>query len=213
MTLKEIKKISGTITLETGLHIGGSKSSLDIGGLDSPVIKTPQGIPYIPGSSLKGKIRSLLGITEGSVDVEHDSTLLKKMFGFPGIQDEKDKKKIVGAEISRLIFRDALLDTEKFKTEFTDKDAVLDTQYTEAKYENTIDRKSGTTKKGGLRQIERVPAGAIFNFEIVVSIFDGDANDKIIEKLEKGIKLLENNYLGGSGSRGYGKVKIEYKID
>jgi CRISPR-associated protein Csm3 len=203
MKLIDTKIVSGTITLETGLHIGGSKSSLDIGGLDSPVIKTPQGVPYIPGSSLKGKIRSLLGIKEGSVDVENDSKTLVKMFG----------TSVKGKEtISRLIFRDALLDTENFKTEFTDKDAILDTAYTEAKYENTIDRKSGTTKKGGLRQIERVPAGAKFSFEIVVNIFDEDANDGIIKKLEEGIKLLENNYLGGSGSRGYGKIKIDYEI-
>jgi CRISPR-associated protein Csm3 len=204
MKLIETKIVSGTITLETGLHIGGSKSSLDIGGLDSPVIKTPQGVPYIPGSSLKGKIRSLLGIEEGSESVEEDSDLLKKMFG----SSEKRKE-----TVSRLLFRDAMLVEKDFKENFTDKNAVLDTDFTEAKYENTIDRKSGTTKKGGLRQIERVPAGAKFNFEVVVNIFDEDANDGIVKKLEEGLKLLENNYLGGSGSRGYGKVKIEYKND
>jgi CRISPR-associated protein Csm3 len=202
MKLLGTKIVKGTITLETGLHIGGSKSSLDIGGLDSPVIKTPQGVPYIPGSSLKGKIRSLLGIKEGSLDVLTDSNILVKMFG----------TSVKGKEtISRLIFRDAMLDKDDFKKIFTDNDAVLDTTYTEAKYENTIDRKSGTTKKGGLRQIERVPAGAKFNFEIVVNVFDEDKNDKIEEKLKEGIALLENNYLGGSGSRGYGKVKIDYK--
>ncbi|MBW6536428.1 MAG: type III-A CRISPR-associated RAMP protein Csm3 [Mariniphaga sp.] len=202
MKLIETKKVLGTITLETGLHIGGSKSSLDIGGLDSPVIKTPQGVPYIPGSSLKGKIRSLLGIKEGSIDVKTDSPTLVKMFG----TSEKGKE-----TISRLIFRDAVLDEAYFKTNFIEKDAILDTVYTESKYENTIDRKSGTTKKGGLRQIERVPAGARFNFEIVVNVFDEDKED-IIEKLKDGIVLLGNNYLGGSGSRGYGKVKIEYSI-
>jgi CRISPR-associated protein Csm3 len=200
MKLIEIKIVKGTITLETGLHIGGSKSSLDIGGLDSPVIKTPQGVPYIPGSSLKGKIRSLLGLKEGSLDVKDDSLTLKKMFGYADN---------IGGEISRLIFRDAILDEADFKTVFTDNDAILDTEYTEAKYENTIDRKSGTTKKGGLRQIERVPAGSKFKFEIVVNIFDTDKED-IVGKLKEGIKLLENNYLGGSGSRGYGKVKITY---
>lgn len=202
MKLKEIKKVLGTITLETGLHIGGSKSSLDIGGLDSPVIKTPQGVPYIPGSSLKGKIRSLLGIKEGSVDIKFDSPMLVKMFG----TSEKGKE-----TISRLIFRDAVLDETDFKQTFIDNNAILDTVYTEAKYENTIDRKSGTTRRGGLRQIERVPAGAKFNFEIIVNIFDEDKED-IIGKLEEGIELLKNNYLGGSGSRGYGKVKIEYSI-
>lgn len=203
MKLIETKKVLGTITLETGLHIGGSKSSLDIGGLDSPVIKTPQGVPYIPGSSLKGKIRSLLGIKEGSVDAKFDSPVLVKMFG----TSEKGME-----TISRLIFRDAVLDVADFKTNFTDNDAILDTSFTEAKYENTIDRKSGTTKKGGLRQIERVPAGAKFNFEIVVNLFDEDKEEVIIDKLKEGIELLQNNYLGGSGSRGYGKVKIDYSI-
>jgi len=170
--------------------------------LDSPVIKTPQGVPYIPGSSLKGKIRSLLGLKEGSLDVEKDSDLLIKMFG----------SSVKGKEtISRLIFRDSMLDKTDFKKVFTE-DAILDTEFTEAKYENTINRKSGTTKYGGLRQIERVPAGAKFDFEIIVNIFDTDTED-IIGKLKEGIKLLESSYLGGSGSRGYGKVKIAYKIE
>ena len=201
MKLIETKIVKGIITLETGLHIGGSKSSLDIGGLDSPVIKTPQGVPYIPGSSLKGKIRSLLGIKEGSLDVKDDSPLLVKMFG----SSEKGKE-----TISRLIFRDVMLDETDFKKVFTEN-AILDTDFTEAKYENTINRKSGTTKQGGLRQIERVPASAKFDFEIVVNIFDEDKED-IIGKLIEGIKLLESNYLGGSGSRGCGKVKIAYEI-
>lgn len=202
MKLIETKIVKGRIILETGLHIGGSKSSLDIGGLDSPVIKTPQGVPYIPGSSLKGKIRSLLGIKEGSVDVKNDSELLVKMFG----TSEKGKE-----TISRLIFRDAMLDEEDFYKTFIEKNAVLDTGFTEAKYENTIDRKSGTTKRGGLRQIERVPAGAKFNFEIVVNRFEdeGKEDDDFLITLKKGFKMLEENYLGGSGSRGYGKVKIE----
>ena len=199
MKLIDTKIVTGTINLETGLHIGGSKSSLDIGGLDSPVIKTPQGVPYIPGSSLKGKIRSLLGIKEGSLDVKDDSELLIKMFG----SSDKGKE-----TVSRLIFRDAMLDEADFKKVFKEE-AILDTLFTEAKYENTINRKSGTTKQGGLRQIERVPAGAKFKLEIVVNIFDDDTED-MVAKLKEGIALLENNYLGGSGSRGYGKVKIIY---
>jgi len=202
MKLKETITVEGTIILETGLHIGGSKSSLDIGGLDSPVIKTPQGVPYIPGSSLKGKIRSLLGLKEDSMDVKSDSDLLIKMFG----SSEKGKE-----TISRLIFRDAMLNETDFKNVFTEE-AVLDTDFTEAKYENTIDRKSGTTTKGGLRQIERVPAGAKFKFEVVINKFDTDTED-FVAKLKEGITLLESNYLGGSGSRGYGKVKIESNID
>ncbi|MDR1583608.1 MAG: type III-A CRISPR-associated RAMP protein Csm3 [Prevotellaceae bacterium] len=207
MKLEGTKIVKGIIRLESGLHIGGSKSSLDIGGLDSPVIKTPQGIPYIPGSSLKGKIRSLLGLKEGSHDVKDDSPLLKKMFGYQGGNNNSND-----GEISRLIFRDALLDTDHFEERFKEKDAVLETDFTEAKWENTINRVEGKAKNGGLRQLERVPAGAQFDFEIVINIFDIDSNINIEEKLKEGLALLENNYLGGSGSRGYGKVSIKYEI-
>ena len=203
MILESTKIVSGTITLETGLHIGGSKSSLNIGGLDSPVIKTPKGVPYIPGSSLKGKIRTLLGLKENSESAESDSPLLKKMFGFQG--DSKND-----GVLSRLIFRDAMLDEEHFRKYFANVE--MDTDFTEAKWENTINRMEGKAKTGGLRQIERVPPGAKFNFEIVLNVFDSDKDDKIEERLKEGIELLENNYLGGSGSRGYGKVKIEYSI-
>ncbi|MDR2652199.1 MAG: type III-A CRISPR-associated RAMP protein Csm3 [Prevotellaceae bacterium] len=207
MKLEGTKIVKGTILLESGLHIGGSKSSLDIGGLDSPVIKTPQGIPYIPGSSLKGKIRSLLGLKEKSKDVDSDSPLLKKMFGYQGSGSSTND-----GEISRLIFRDALLDTDHFEKNFKEKDAVLETDFTEAKWENTINRVEGKAKNGGLRQLERVPAGAQFNFEIVINVFDVDKDINIEEKLKEGLALLENNYLGGSGSRGYGKVSIKYEI-
>lgn len=45
----------------TGLHIGGTDEGFEIGGMDNPVIKDPiTGFPYIPGASLKGKMRSLL---------------------------------------------------------------------------------------------------------------------------------------------------------
>jgi CRISPR-associated protein Csm3 len=206
MKLIETKIVKGTITLETGLHIGGAKSSLDIGGLDTPVVKTPEGLPYIPGSSLKGKIRSLLGIKEGSIDAKNDSMLLKKMFGFEGTKENQNKD----AQISRLLFRDSTLDVTQFKEYFNN--AILETEYTEAKWENRIDRKSGKAE-GGLRQIERVPAGTVFNFEVVVNRYEenGKQDEDLLAKLKEGFKMLENNYLGGSGSRGYGKVKIEYK--
>ena len=61
MKLKEIKEITATIEIVTGLHIGGNNDEIKIGGIDNPVIKNPlTNEPYIPGSSLKGKIRSLI---------------------------------------------------------------------------------------------------------------------------------------------------------
>lgn len=200
MKLIETKIVKGSILVESGMHIGGSKNSLDIGGLDSPVIKTPKGVPYIPGSSLKGKLRSLLALREGVTDLAKEPEWLKKMFGTPG--DSKG----VGAQLARVVIRDAYLDEEKFKKDF--EGAVLETEFTESKMENTIDRATGKTKNGGLRQIERVPMGASFNFEIVVTAYDDDNMDDMIDKLNTAISMLENNYIGGSGTRGYGKVKF-----
>ena len=203
MKLIEKNIITGTILLKTGLHIGGSKSSLDIGGLDSPVIKTPLGVPYIPGSSLKGKIRTLLGLSYGAFKLEEDKEIIKKMFG----SAEKD-----WTEPTRLIFRDAVLDVEKFMEVFTNKNASLETDFSEEKYENTIDRKFGKTTGGGLRNIERVPARAVFSFEIVINVFDKDNKNEMLKELEKGLNLLQDDYLGGSGTRGYGKVVITCNI-
>lgn len=201
MKLINTKKIAGTIEVKTGLHIGGAKNTMDIGGLDSPVIKTPTGVPYIPGSSLKGKIRSLLALKEGSLDFKDESTVMHKMFGYVGDKEQD-------AKLARVIFRDAYLDNEEFDKMFSD--AVLETPYTEAKYENTIDRTTGKAGGAGPRQIERVPVGAQFNFEIIINQFEGDDFEEMVNKLKEGIELLENNYLGGSGTRGYGKVKFIY---
>jgi CRISPR-associated protein Csm3 len=56
LEFKENVIISGKIICNTGLHIGGSKEELEIGGTDAPVIIDPETrIPVIPGSSLKGK--------------------------------------------------------------------------------------------------------------------------------------------------------------
>ncbi|WP_027000754.1 type III-A CRISPR-associated RAMP protein Csm3 [Eisenibacter elegans] len=196
--------LKGTITLETGMHIGGAKTALDIGGLDLPVIKTPKGVPYIPGSSLKGKIRTLLAKKEGSPDVKDDSDVLRKMFG--GIEVKEQKK---AQEITRLIFRDAYLDVEKFKQDFPEKEVKLETDFSEVKTENKINRKTGKAEHP--RTIERVPAGAVFHFEIILDKYDTDNSDEFEAKLKEGFALLENDYLGGSGTRGYGKVKIKWE--
>jgi CRISPR-associated protein Csm3 len=196
--------LKGTITLETGMHIGGAKTALDIGGLDLPVIKTPKGVPYIPGSSLKGKIRTLLAKKEGYLDIENDSDILRKMFG--GLEVKGPKK---AQEITRLIFRDAYLDVEKFKQDFPEKEVKLETEFSEVKTENKINRKTGKAEHP--RTIERVPAGAVFHFEIILDKYDTDNSDEFEAKLKEGFALLEKDYLGGSGTRGYGKVKIEWK--
>ncbi len=195
MATKLVKKIKFeyTITLVTGLHIGGSSNSVEIGGVDLPVIKmaTKKGQPYIPGSSLKGKMRCLLEQVAGAKLGESEE--VNKLFGFA-------KNNIP----SRIIVRDAYLTKES--VEDLSK-ANLDMPYTENKYENTIDRVKGVAKPP--RQIERVPAGAKFAAEIILNIWDDDNENGQIALLKKGISLIENDYLGGSGSRGYGQVKIE----
>ncbi len=192
--------IKGQIKAVTGLHIGGSKTALDIGGIDLNVIKTAQGVPYIPGSSLKGKLRSMLAKEEGSEKPSTDSDTIKEIFGESPSGDNKVGK------ITRLIVRDSFLanskEMENKEGDFTD----LELDYTEGKWENTIDRKSGTA--GNPRQIERVPAGAIFDFELVYDVYNDDQKDNHIAEIKKAMRLLQDDYLGGSGSRGYGKIEF-----
>lgn len=197
-----IKKIRGKIYLKTGLHIGGGTEGIEIGGIDNPVIKDPKtGYPYIPGSSLKGKIRSLLELHEDKFDKQKGGPCncgdckICKTFG----NTNKDSK--VG--VTRAIFRDAFLDDESI--ELLKQRNIL---ATEAKMENTIDRIKGRALNP--RQSERVIAGLSFNFEIAVRIFKEDGDGKeITDLLQEGLKLLEKDALGGSGSRGYGKIQFK----
>lgn len=197
--IKKIK-IQTSITLVTGLHIGGSSDNVEIGGIDNPVIKlaTRGNEPYIPGSSLKGKMRCLLEQTAGASKVGMD----KKVNNLFGITESKDLK--TDNQPSKLIVRDAILSKES-------KEALqacdnLDMPFTENKWENVIDRTKGVAEHP--RQSERVPAGAVFNAEFVLNIWDDDKEDELLALFEKGIRLLENDYLGGSGSRGYGQIKF-----
>lgn len=193
-------KIQTSIALITGLHIGGSSDNVEIGGIDNPVIKlaTRGNEPYIPGSSLKGKMRCLLEQAAGASQVGMN----KEVNNLFGITESKTLK--TDNQPSKLIVRDAILSKES-------KEALLacdnlDMPYTENKWENVIDRTKGVAEHP--RQSERVPAGAIFNAEFVLNIWDDDKEDELIGLFEKGIRLLENDYLGGSGSRGYGQIKF-----
>ncbi len=195
-----IKKIilTSTIKVETGLHIGGSSTSMNIGEVDLNVIKSPQdGTPIIPGSSLKGKLRSLLAKVEGSEVIETDSELIDTIFGNP---KKEGKESCAG----RLIVRDAFMSNVNEVKEYANED-----KYTEVKWENTINRKKGSAEHP--RQIERVPKGAEFACEMVLDVYNGDeenGNNKYLDKLCQAIKLLEDDYLGGMGTRGYGKISF-----
>ena len=204
--LKGHKVLSGKIKVVTGLHIGGEKAGLQIGGVDNPVIKTVDGLPYIPGSSLKGKIRSLLEQKYESynkkgeptlIEGDEKSLLISALFGFPAKLENKEDKKFPGC----LIFRDAHYAGGETKDDLF-----------ETKPENFVDRIKGTAKNP--RFTERVVAGTEFDIEIVFREFDyGDeypqiTKEKLKNMLKEGLELLEKDYLGGSGTRGYGKIEF-----
>ncbi|MDR1222285.1 MAG: type III-A CRISPR-associated RAMP protein Csm3 [Tannerella sp.] len=210
--VKLVKKIvyTGTITLKTGLHIGGTNAALNIGGPDKFVVRNPiNNIPYIPGSSLKGKMRALIEIYHECVDVKKkDGKIIEVkassnpdsvsgyLFGVSADSKNTESKHYA----SRLIVRDAELNVDA--TDFSNTDLP----YTESKTEVAIDR---VTAKANPRTFERVPAGAQFKLNMVLNIFEGDVESKLIATLKQAIELLQDDYLGGHGSRGYGQVEID----
>ncbi len=235
--------IDSKLTLITGLHIGGADDSMKIGGVDSPVLKreifcndkgeinfsSQRKItePYIAGSSLKGKIRSLLehyfrliNYLESDdkkrgrvIDTETDfenidknkRDLIVRLFG-EGANTKKSSEEI---SITRVIFRDCFI-TSEVRYAFLENRVKL----SEEKFENVIDRITGTTIGGGLRQIERVPSGIEFDFNMSLRIFENDDEELFRDTILLGMKLLELDALGGSGSRGYGRVEFnEITID
>jgi len=216
LKLKEIKVIQGTIEIKTGLHIGSGDIEMHIGGTDNPVVKHPHtNEPYIPGSSLKGKIRSLLELKYGICGDEgqpSSSNLLNnisdpntkkvleniiKLFG-NAIHENKENK--FGP--TRLSFYDCFLDEQTRKN-------ILETglSYYEIKSENVINRVTGTAEHP--RHIERVISGLKFEFKLSLKIFDDDDENYFISLIKEGIDLLNKDSLGGYGSRGYGKVEIK----
>lgn len=218
MKLTTIQKLTGTLELVSGLHIGSGNTEMHIGGTDNPVIKHPlTQEPYIPGSSIKGKMRSLLewelgvvGVTDGDPlgfkhiakldgrDQAQAKHILRLFGGAPeGGNHNTDLVKEIGP--TRLAFWDCSLDRDWVK-QMNDRNLLL----TETKMENMIDRIRGVAEHP--RNTERVPAGARFEFNLTIRVHDGD--DGLLNTLWKGLKLLELTGLGGSGSRGYGKIRF-----
>lgn len=215
MKLKKIVEIKGTIECVTGLSIKGYNSDLNIGGADSEVIKNPlTGEPYIPGSSIKGKMRSQLEKKYGMKD-RNDKPVSDKPCGCGKITCKTCK--VFGAHMNpsaasaptRIIVRDAILSNE---TREDIKNMSLESgNFLEVKPENIIKRNLGTAESP--RFLERVPAGSLFDFSIILQIFDKDNEDELVKFVEEGLKLIEKSYLGGNGSRGYGEVFIDYTVE
>lgn len=203
--------LGGGLTCVTGLHIGAARESLEIGGVDSPVLRDPiSRAPYIPGSSLKGKLRCLFERKEnkqfnrsgGGGVWRHECTDPRcevcRLFGATGAREGENIP-------SRLVIRDCRL-TESSLDVLSKIETGL--QYTELKFENSLDR---VTAASNPRQLERVPAGAEFEFEIVYNVEtsnNGEVSEDLNNLLET-INLLQDDYLGGHGSRGYGKVRFK----
>ncbi len=224
MQLQDYLILRGTLRCVTGLRVGGSAETIEIGGLDNPIIKHPlTGLPYVPGSSLKGKMRSLLELRLDKIDprpevdgrrnrdygevhrpggygCEGEACPICRIFGSNAGEGE------VGP--ARLIVRDAYL-TDEWGEKI--QELLLEGEpITEIKYENTINR---ITAMANPRQMERVPAGVEFAFEIGYRVFDtgdGGATDRrLFQRVIEGLQLVTADTLGGSGSRGYGKVAFE----
>jgi len=200
--------VEGKITLLTGLHIGGNNMGMEVGGVNATVLRNPvSGQPYIPGSSLKGKIRSLLEQKAGRFaklgSIEHgpddDSTQkMVRMFGM--VKGTNDNI------VSKVIFRDCRMHKADL---LADKIKTFDLPFTEVKTEVVIDR----IKSSALpRSLERIPAGIEFCMSIVLNVWENSGTDvseeDMLNILFDGFHLLEKDYLGGKGSRGSGQVKI-----
>ncbi len=219
MKLYKKIKYNGVLECISGLHIGDSKDNVEIGGLDGPVIRAAlrQNQPYVPGSSLKGKIRCLLQQVYGELGFENGpNAKIARLFG------AQDGEKVNGkiqypAHASRLIVRDSYLSKDSVKA--LENSPFTDMPFTEQKYENSIDRVTGTVAGSGVRSQERVPAGAKFNIEFVINVFGKtpqeaqDNETEFMKLLDEGIDLLNSDYLGGGGSRGSGHVRIELNKD
>lgn len=214
--LTGITTLTATLELVTGLRIGAGDAEMHIGGIDNPVIKHPHTqAPYIPGSSLKGKMRSLLEWRSGAVqqtpldkaalDAASGATRAEvkrilQLFGVGG--GELKDAAALAAELgpTRLAFWDCSL-SPGWEAEVRDNNLML----TEVKSENRINRISGEAEHP--RQTERVPAGARFDFRLSLRRLSGD-DDSLLDTVLQGLKLIEFDSLGGSGSRGYGKVRF-----
>lgn len=197
--------IKGELKVLTGLAIGGSKSGIDIGALDNPVIKIKRGnsdVPYIPGSSLKGKLRALLAKAAGSKSVEMDKKLmlldksdfkhLANVFGYTPTSDDKTAKEAL------LKVRDGFIKVENNTAEVT-----------EEKVENTIDRVTG---KANPRPIERVLPETVFEVDLCLDVYDLEEAKEHLQLLDLGLELLQQDYLGGGGTRGNGRVQTNVYV-
>ncbi|MEO8028390.1 MAG: type III-A CRISPR-associated RAMP protein Csm3 [Bryobacteraceae bacterium] len=223
--LKLIGKLllEGELLCETGLHIGAGKGSLEIGGADNPVVKDAYGLPYVPGSSLRGRLRSLLEQAHG-LTVPAELVYISKrkgqevrihqsnrpddevclLFGRNAGRMERvqgDGSEVAAATPARLTVFDAPLDADSITVQMREN---LDDELTEVKSENAVDR---ITSQANPRTLERVPAGARFKFRMIIDLLC-DEDIELVARVFEAMRLLEDDSLGGGGSRGSGRVRF-----
>lgn len=214
--------LEADLTCETGLHIGAGKGSLEIGGADNPVVKDAFGRPYVPGSSLRGRLRSLLEQASGLDPAEmvflsrrrgqevriHQSDRpgdeICLLFGRNPSRMEKtngESSETTVATPARLAVYDAPLDPDSITAQMREN---LDDELTEVKSESAVDRVSSQASP---RTLERVPAGARFKVRMILDVLC-DEDKELVPVLAEGLRMLEDDSLGGGGSRGSGRVKL-----
>ena len=209
----KIQKYKIKIKVLTGLHIGAGKGGdFEIGGMDNPVVKDFEtGYPYIPGSSLKGKLRSLLEIKYGND--QEKLNLIETLFGKPA-EEKKDQRSSFNYTV--VLIRDLFVDkkTEEIIEKLKKQGKAITEEKMEVSlyYYNKQTGKRERSEKTSPRPSERVPKGYSFEGEVVFRFFDEETKQKesqLVELFKEGILLLNEDYLGGSGSRGYGRVQVE----
>lgn len=204
--LLKILRVDGNLVCVSGVRVGASRESLEIGGIDNPVIRHPiTKFPYIPGSSLKGKMRSLLESVDGKgqggnpCGCAQSNCRVCKFFG-------PHKKPRHELNPSRFLFRDAIL-KESYQVALAEAYQEFGLFFVETKSENTIDRR--TSVAGSPRSMERVPAGTQFDFQLDIRVYEGDSEIDIRETVEQMFHLLAADAIGSGGTRGSGQVRIE----
>lgn len=210
--LKSKVVFRGYLVLKTGLHIGGTNAALNIGGPDKFVVRNPlTNVPYIPGSSLKGKMRSLIEIVNGETNDGNSTGSLNdkagRLFGISADNDECRPSRLIVRDAPMALVEDGNEELEQYGLNIADIPDFSNTDlpYTESKTEVSINR---ITARANPRTFERVPAGAQFKIELVLNLFKDENREELLATLRQAIALLEDDYLGGHGSRGYGQVEI-----
>ena len=193
---------------KTGTRIGGTEAGMGIGAAENPIIKDSRGMPYIPGSSLKGKLRSMLEYKYKRAETGGPCGCAQPLASCP-VCTIFGPHKNPGHDLgpTRIIVRDAFLSEKSMKDwEDARKEGI---DFTETKTETAIDRKTGMAARGSLRTQERVEAGTEFALNISLRVFEDDDEARMKEIVNEGVDLINKDYLGGSGTRGYGWVEIK----